>query len=424
MSPQLIQSCNRRRFLAGVSSAAAAWTVSQPIRARGEIPSETPLKNAIHLGEKFVEWQAPYGGPDPEKCPYRTAVAFDAYHMHGCGPMARALYRLYEVTSDAKYKVAADRYALFLINALHDPPIPFANTIEVNGVRRTSLSSSWMYGKALAPCYEEFCKHNPKEDFLERKALALYRWLQRHRRDDSYFGVGYPSPGGAPDMQNSCDLGEVGYGLIGYYEISRRPDVLRDAIGLAKWFLADYAPGSGVGIWHPGMGVWLISPWRGDGEHTTGQPINEHGWGWSAYIDSEYLLRLRTKIVDEKMKSEIAKKCVQALRWCLDACQFDDVAHGMLERDDKWVGMTAAAVLLYEATVRYDAISASERAELHPRIEKSWRWLVDHTSAETFPSDGYIQVTGKTKKSPLENLTWMMAWTCEALVACPKVFPT
>jgi type I restriction enzyme M protein len=106
-------------------------------------------------------------------------VAFDAYHMHGCGPMARALYRLYEVTRDAKYKVAADRYALFLINALHDPPVPFANTIEINGVRRTSLSSAWMYGKALAPCYEEFCKHNPKEDFLERKALALYRWLQQ-----------------------------------------------------------------------------------------------------------------------------------------------------------------------------------------------------------------------------------------------------
>jgi hypothetical protein len=80
-------------------------------------------------------------------------------------------------------------------------------------------------------------------------------------------------------------------------------------------------------------------------------------------------------------------------------------------------------VLLYEAIVRYDAVSASDRAELHPRLEKSWRWLVGHTSMQTFPGDGYIQVTGKTKKSPLENLTWMMAWTCEALLACPKVFP-
>jgi hypothetical protein len=68
--------------------------------------------------------------------------------------------------------------------------------------------------------------------------------------------------------------------------------------------------------------------------------------------------------------------------------------------------------------------AVSGKAEPHPRIEKSWHWLVEHTSREIFPSDGYIQVTGKTKKSPLENLTWMMAWTCEALLACPKVFPS
>lgn len=392
------------------------------VQVRAGTRSPTPLDNAIFLGDKFVDWQAPYGGPDPAKCPYRTPVAFDAYHMHGCGPMTRSLYRLFEATGNDKYKTAADRYALFLINALHDPPTPFANTIEINGVRRTSLSSSWMYGKALAPCYEEFRKHNPQEDFLERKALTLYRWLQQHRRDDSYFGVGYPSPAGAPDMQNSCDLGEVGYGLMGYYDISQRPEVLQDAVGLARWFLADYVAGSGAGIWHPQLGVWLVSPWKGDGEHTTGQPINEFGWGWSAYIDSEFLLRLRTKIDDEKMKADIAAKSVQALRWCLDACQFDDGAHGMLERDDKWVGMTAAAVLLYETVVRYDALSASDRAELHRRIEKSWRWLVGHTSPDTFPEDGYIRVTGKTKKSPLENLTWMMAWTCEALLAGPRVF--
>src|SRR5262245_20892059 len=110
MSPLLIESCDRRRFLTGVTWAAAAWTVSRATRrAVAGMRSDTPLKNAIYLGDKFVEWQAPYGGPDPQKCPYRTSVAFDAYHMHGCGPMARALYRLYEVTSDPKYKAAADR---------------------------------------------------------------------------------------------------------------------------------------------------------------------------------------------------------------------------------------------------------------------------------------------------------------------------
>jgi hypothetical protein len=414
---------DRRRFLgtvAGVTTITCALSGSKESAAGERISA--PLQNAVFIGDKFVDWQAPYGGPDPEKCPYRTPGKFDAFHMHGCGPMSRALYRLYGATNDEKYKVAADRYALFLINALHDPPTPFSNTLEINGVRRTSLSSSWMYGKALAPCYEEFCKHNPKEDFLERKALTLYRWLQRHRRDDSYFGVGYPAPNQAPDCQNSCDLGEVGYGLMGYYEISKRPEVIRDAIGLAKFFLTDYVEGSTNGIWHPRLGVWLVSLWAANGEHTTGQAINRFGWGWSAYIDSEFLLRLRTNIDDEAMKADIANKCVSALRWCLDTCQFEDGGHGMLERDDKWVGMAAAAILLYEAVVRYDVISASDKAALHPRIEKSWRWLLNRTSPETFPDDGYIRVTGKTNKSPLENITWMLAWTCEALLLGPTVF--
>jgi hypothetical protein len=47
---------------------------------------------------------------------------------------------------------------------------------------------------------------------------------------------------------------------------------------------------------------------------------------------------------------------------------------------------------------------------------------VDHTKPETFPQDGYIRVTGKTTKRPLENITWMMAWTCEALLLGLSVF--
>ena len=235
----------RRDFLSTVAGAAVIGSQSSRVSAN-EKPVASPLENAKFLGDKFVGWQAPYGGPEPVKCPYRSPGKFDAFHMHGCGPMSRALYRLFQATGNESYKTAADRYSLFLINALHDPPTPFTNTIEIGGVRRTSLSSSWMYGKALAPCYEEFCKHNPNEDFLERKAITLYRWLQQHRRDDSYFGVGYPAPNVSPDCQNSCDLGEVGYGLMGYYAISKRPEVLQDAIGLARFFLTDYKEGSGT----------------------------------------------------------------------------------------------------------------------------------------------------------------------------------
>ena len=151
---------------------------------------------------------------------------------------------------------------------------------------------------------------------------------------------------------------------------------------------------------------------------------NRVGWGWSAYIDADYLLRLRDEIDDQAMKDEIVAKCTQALRWSLDVCQFEDGAHGMFGRDDKWVGMTAAAVLLYESLVRHGALSDADNAELQPRIENSWRWLLAHTSPDTFPEAGYIKETGKTTKSPLENITWMMAWTCEALLLGPSVLNT
>src|SRR5215510_16560331 len=146
------QSWDRRRFVATVAGATSGVLSNGKLTAE-DAHAASPLKNAIFLGDKFVRWQAPYGGPDPKKCPYRTPGKFDAYHLHGCGPMARALYRLYRATNNDKYKAAADGYALFLINALHDPPTPFTNTLVIDGAKRTSLSSSWMYGKALAPCY-------------------------------------------------------------------------------------------------------------------------------------------------------------------------------------------------------------------------------------------------------------------------------
>jgi hypothetical protein len=337
--------------------------------------------------------------------------------------MTRALYRLYDATGVSDYKVAADRYAVFLMNTLNSPYEPYTSKIMLDGKQRNLFSSSWMYGKALSPCYEWFCLHNPREDAFELKALAIHGWLQKHRRPDSYFGVGYPQ-GKIPDAQFSCDLGEVGSGLVGYYLISKRPEALQDALGLAKFFLTDYEPGSGRGIWSPKLGVWLVGPWPGGGaEHFSTQSFSETGWGWSAYIDAEFLLRLRPYVKDEKLRALIDDHCLRALRWCFDVCQFDDGAHGMFGRDDKWVGMGAAALLLYLELKARDLVPADTEAVYRPRVEKSWRWLVDNTRRETFPADGYIRVTGTTSKKPLENLAWLMAWTTEALLEGSKVFP-
>ncbi len=63
----------------------------------------------------------------------------------------------------------------------------------------------------------------------------------------------------------------------------------------------------------------------------------------------------------------------RALRWCLDACQFDDGAHGMFGRDDKWVGQGAGAILLYTLLRQRQAIPDEMERAYRPKIEKSWR---------------------------------------------------
>lgn len=414
---------NRRRFLRAAALGQGVWSLTTRLHAA---PTETSseeqaLRNAAALGDRFLVWQSPYGGPDPVKCPYRTPGLFNAYHLHPCGPAARALYRLARHTGVNDYKRAADGYAVFLINAIHDPVTPYVNKIELNGTERNLLSSAWMFGKALSPCYEWFCLENPREDAWELKSYAIYRWLQRHRRADSYFGVGYPT-GRAPDAQFSCDLGEVGTGLMGFYAISKHQPALDDAIGLARFFLTEYEPGSGRGVWSSRLGVWLVGPQAGTGaEHFKGQNYTEVGWGWSAYIAAEYLLRLREHLNDVAMRKSIEEKCLSALRWCFDACQFEDGAHGMFGRDDKWVGMGAAAILLYVELHKAGLITPQWTETYGPRLKKSWQWLLANTGRDTFPPDGYIAVSGSTSKRPLENMFWLMSWTVEALLEGRKM---
>ena len=94
----------------------------------------------------------------------------------------------------------------------------------------------------------------------------------------------------------------------------------------------------------------------------------------------------------------------------------------MFGRDDKWVGQTAAAVLLYAKLVEQQLVPDDVQAAYRSKIERSWKWLLANTSGETFPEHGYVKVEGTTTPSPPENLLWMMAWTAEALLAGGKLF--
>lgn len=419
------RSLGRRKLLqlATLLPSIAAAQPQHSVTSQPGSPSRVSLRNATRLGDLFVLWQSSYGSTDLVKCPYRTPGPFNAYHLHPCGPVTRALSRLYRETGVEDYKAASDRYATFLMNCIYDPPTPLSNEVIVDGKKRTSLSSAWMYGKALSPCYEYFCLDNPNEDAYELKAYAIHRWLQRHRQPDSYFGVGYPwGHDTTQDAQFSCDLGEVGDGLMGLYDTNHYRPALDDAINLSRFFLTEWQEGSGRGVWSSKLGVWLVGPWPGSGgEHFLGQKHNETGWGWSAYIDAHYLLRLRPH-VDEKTRADIEQKCVKAFQWCFDNCQFEDGAHGMFGRDDKWVGMNGAAILLYLDLREANLMPADIEARYISRVKKAWTWMVEHSGRDTMPPDGYIRVNGTTSKKPLENMFWLMAWTVEALLGGGKVF--
>jgi len=413
----------RDLFKVAVGATVAGALTSRPTMASNDNSPEKWKENAILLGDRFVDWQSPYGATDLEKCPYRSEVGTPIIAVvQGIGPQVRALYQLFEETGQEKYKHAADRYATFVLSTLHDPPTPLTNKIDIKGESRHTNSSAWVFGKALSPCYEWFSKHNPKEYLQELKAYSLHRWLQRHRRDDSYFGVGYTF-GDFEDAQFSCDLGEVGMGLVGFYKTSGYQPALDDAMGLARYFLTEHEPGSARGVWSSEVGTWLVGPWPGGGaEHFTSQKYDETGWGWSCLVVGEFLLELRQFAEDPSLKEQIDDKCVRAFQWCIDECQFEDGAHGMFGRDDKWVGQTAGAILLYLKLLELDIIPPEIEQEYRPRIEKSWNWLLEHTGRDTYPEAGYIRVEGSTTTKPLENLMWMMAWTVEALLAGGKVF--
>jgi len=420
----------RRRFIKSASlSAGAAILSATQAKAVPAVQNLTQtndsttlpesLSRAVTIGNHFVKWQSPYGSVDPAICPYRTAGRL-ATGIQGLGPGVRALYKLYLKTSNPTYRAAADRYASYVMGIVVDPPTPYGNKFVEEGHPYTSLSAAWMYGKALSPCFEWFVRINPQEGAYDQKAFAMYRWLQRHRRNDSYFGVGYPA-GKYPDAQFSCDLGEVGTGLMGLYRTTKYRPALEDAIGLSKFFLTDYREGTGEGVWSPKLGVWLVGPWPGsEAEHFTTQQYNTTGWVWSAFVDSEFLLGLRKEVSDPTLIGRIDEKCTRAFRWCIDACQFEDGAIGMFGRDDKWVGLTAAVISLYEMLKSSGSLSEEIDNAYRAKVMNAWKWLLAHTLPETYPKDGYIRVTGKTTTKPPENLMWLMAWTMEALLDTPE----
>ena len=89
---------------------------------------------------------------------------------------------------------------------------------------------------------------------------------------------------------------------------------------------------------------------------------DEAGWGWSSYFVSLFLARLHDCAVRRgAARAAIRERCAASLRWTYDACQWEDGALGMAGRDDKWLGQTALAVLLYLELARRQLLDGETR---------------------------------------------------------------
>lgn len=370
--------------------------------------SNLPVKQIRLLADRFTSWQTPYGRPDPRRCPFVTPGKCVSTHFHSPTFLAIGLYHAFKAMGDETYKAAADRYVTYYLAAMRDPP--------TGGQRQDYPSYPYQYGMALAG-FGPFRMHNPDEDCLDGKAAALYEWLLRWRwAEGSYFRNGYGNAKhSVADCANSDDNCHMGRGLVAYHAVSGRADVLRDAEGLAAYYLTEMEPGTLKGCWSSALGTWVVAPTTVDSiEHFRNDKSCEMGWGFSSVGAIEFLSDL-APATNNEIRRALADRCAASMRWQFDACQFDDGACGMSGRDDRWLGMTAGAILSYLRTRDAGLLDEKMQAAYRPRAIAARDWLLAHLTADDVDSGGYYKVAGKSEPRPPENQAWQMGWTLEAL---------
>lgn len=367
------------------------------------------------IAGKFTDWQTTFGRPDPKRSPFVTQGKMISTKLHSPTFIGFGLYAAHRVTRNTAYKAAADRYMICYLAQIRDPP--------VGGQRQDYPSYPYQYGMALAG-YAAFRKENPDEDSFDGKAAAIYEWLNLWKwPEGSYYRNGYGSARhGIPDNANSDDNCHMGRGLIGYHEVSGRKDVLYDAEGLARYYLTEAVLGSYDGCWSSKMGTWVIAPTVCDGiEHYRDHRSFDIGWGFSSVGSIEYLTRVHAATRNDAMKQAISEKCARSMRWQFDDCQYEDGACGMRGREDKWVGMTAGAILSFLRTREAGFLSDEITARYRPKALAARDWMLANLSEETVMAGGFFKITGDSEPRPPENQAWQLGWTMEALARLEEI---
>lgn len=93
----------------------------------------------------------------------------------------------------------------------------------------------------------------------------------------------------------------------------------------------------------------------------------------------------------------------------------------MHTRDDKWLGMTAGAILSYLRIRDAGFLNRDEESTYGQKARIARDWLIRNTTEATIRSGGYFRITGKSQPRPRENLAWLLAWTLDALHVAAKL---
>lgn len=366
-----------------------------------------PMDAMRSICDEFVSWQGEGGIILKDKCPYFADHYKPFFRYMEVPFMGRSLYCFFDLTKEEKYKLAADQYMLFYINLVCDLV--------------TSEKIAYKFGMALEAA-ALYAKYNPLRSNEIKTYVDLFaKWLRQLKDETlgSYFRCGYlPGTQGielATDVGFSDDLCHVGRGLTRAYELLGDKELLSDMEQLSKYFDTDQKENTQNGIWNPDLGTWSIGPWPDKNfEHMSDTAASEAGWVFSAYGDAEFLLDAIRYFEAGPFTESLRSKCLSSIKWIYENCCFEDGAIGMTGKDDKWVGLTAAAILgivkLYEA----DALSAGEMDYFKPLLAKSYRFLLENTGG-SLPEAGYIKVTGNTSPVPGDNVAWLYSWIVECL---------
>ncbi|TAH66466.1 MAG: hypothetical protein EWM47_10140 [Anaerolineaceae bacterium] len=375
--------------------------------------NKLPMEAMRSICDEFVEWQGENGIILKEKCPYFSDDYKPLFRYMEVPFMGRALYKFYDLTKEEKYKQTADKYMLFYINLICD--------------LITSEKIAYKFGMALEAA-ALYAKYNPLKSIEMKVYIRLFADWLRQLKDDklgSYFRCGYlPGTKGiklATDVGFSDDLCHVGRGLVRAYELLGDTDLLYDIKQLSIYFVTDQKADTQDGIWNPALGTWSLGPWPDKNfEHMSDTAANEAGWVYSAYGVSEFLLDATYHIEQGKHADNLKKKCLLSIKWIYENCYFDDGSVGMTGKDDKWVGLTAAAIMGILKLYEHNTLSSEDLDYFKPFLEGSWKFLLNNTG-NNMPEAGYIEVTGNTNPIPGDNVAWLLSWIVECLAEQPII---